>query len=367
MAPRKRSASRKGWPPNLYPNRDGFKYRHPVTRKETWMGRDKARAFAAAMKLNALLAPTNDLVARVTGMDRTIADAIRVFLEDDVPQRGWGERTAHEYGIVVRRIERLIGARPLESFSVKDAAEFIRGTTTSPRGRQTLRLVLGWILACAVQEGWADDNVALLTRRFAFERQRERLTLDAYKAIWAAAPAWVRNAMDLSLLTLLRREDVVSARFGDVREGALWIVPSKTEGSTLVRLKITLTPALEALVARCRDDVASPFLVHRLPEKARPQAMKAKGRTHHTQAMPEQLTRAFAQAREDAGLDAENAPTFHEIRSLGGALLREQGWTLEQVQGLMGHASATMTQVYLAGHETPWQQVAPGLALPAIG
>lgn len=363
MAPRKRSASRKGWPPNLYPNRAGFKYRHPVTRKETWMGLDKAKAFAAASKLNALLMPSNDLVARVTGTDKTVADAIRVFRTDDMPGRKWGERTAAEYEIVLRKLERLIGARPLESFTVKDAAEFIRSATDSTRGRQTLRLVLGWVLGCAVQEGWADENVALLTRRFTFERQRERLTFEAFEAIWQAAPVWVRNAMDLSLLTLLRRDDVVSLRFADVRDGTLWVVPAKTEDTTLVKLAMAVTEPLAALVGRCRDDVASPFLIHRLPGKARPQAIKAKGRTHHTQVMPEQLTRAFASARDAAGITGQNAPTFHEIRSLGGAMLREQGWTLDQVQALMGHASKTMTQVYLAGHETPWQAVTPGLSL----
>ena len=367
MSPRKRSASRKGWPANLYPNRDGFKYRHPITRKETWMGRDKAKAFAAAVKLNALLVPSNDLVARVTGTDKTVADAIAVFRTDDVPGRKWSEVTASGYEIVLKKIERLIGSRELASLTVKDCAEFIRSATESSRSRQTLRLVLGWVLACGVQEGWIDDNPALQTRRFAFERQRERLTLNAYKAIWEKAPSWVRNAMDLSLLTLLRREDVVSLTFADVRDGALWVVPSKTEDSTLVKLKIALSDDLAALVARCRDDVASPYLIHRLPEKARPQGMKAKGRTHHTQVLPEQLTRAFAKAREDAKIDPENGPTFHEIRSLGGAMLRDKGWTIEQVQALMGHASESMTKVYLGGHDTPWQQVTPGLALPAIG
>ena len=51
-------------------------------------------------------------------------------------------------------------------------------------------------------------------------RQRARLTTDAYTAIRAHAPAWLQRAMDLSLLTLLRREDVASLRFADVRDGA---------------------------------------------------------------------------------------------------------------------------------------------------
>ncbi|WP_396616282.1 tyrosine-type recombinase/integrase [Lysobacter soli] len=100
--------------------------------------------------------------------------------------------------------------------------------------------------------------------------------------------------------------------------------------------------------------------MHLLPEKARPQDKGEKARTHHTQVLPEQLSRAFAEARVDAGISGEDPPIFHEIRSLGGALLREARWTLQQVQALMGHGSELMTDVYLDGHEA----VCTGHSLP---
>ncbi|MET4616360.1 integrase [Stenotrophomonas sp. 2619] len=67
-----------------------------------------------------------------------------------------------------------------------------------------------------------------------------------YAAIWDKAEQWLRLAMDLSLVTLLRREDVVSLKFADVRDGYLWVVPQKTEGSTLVKLKIRISDHLAA-------------------------------------------------------------------------------------------------------------------------
>ena len=328
------------------------------------MGKDRAAAFAAARKLNAILMPSGDLVQKVLA-GKVVADAIKVFREDDLPNRKWSKATADGHEITLRRIEAGIGKSALESLSVKDCAEFIRGATESIRSRQNIRMVLGWVLACAVEEGWIDHNPALATRKFSYERKRERLTLDAYKKIHAKAPAWLQNAMSLSLLTLLRREDVVTARFSDVHDDALWIVPSKTEESTGVRLRIALTPDLEALVARCRDAVVSPFLIHRLPDRARPSDKRAKDRQHHTQVLPEQLTREFAEVRDGLEIGGDNPPTFHEIRSLGGALLREQGWTLEQVQALMGHASEAMTKLYMDGHDVPWALVSPGLRLPA--
>jgi integrase len=327
------------------------------------MGRDQSKAFAAAKKLNAMLMPGNDLVERVVGSREKVADAIAVFRRDDVPARGWAPKTAEVYESVIRRIETGLGSRQVEDVTVKDCAEFIRSVTQSDRARQQFRLVLGWIMACAVQEGWIDTNPVMATRRFQHERKRARLTKEVYAAIWDKAEPWLRLAMDISLVTLLRRDDVVSLRFTDVRDGALWVIPQKTEGTSLVKLKIRIGDKLGNLLAQARDSVLSPYVIHRPPQKARPSNMRASARQHHTQVMPEQLTRAFQDAREAAGIGGAYPPSFHEIRSLGGALLSEAGWGIEQVQALMGHSSASMTEHYLEGHENPWQDVQPGNTL----
>lgn len=364
MTPRPRSKGRQGWPANLYPNRDGYKYRHPVTKKETWMGTDQARAFSAAKKLNALLTPTDDLVARVITPGETVSDAIVVFRRDDVPSRKWAPKTAEVYESVIRRIESGLGSKAVTDVTVKVCATFIRDVTESDRARQQFRLVLGWILACAVKEGWIDTNPVLSTLRFQRERKRDRLTKEMYSAIWNKAELWLRLAMDISLLTLLRRDDVVSLKFTDVRDGALWVIPHKTEGTTLVKLKIRIGDQLADLSEQAQDSVSSPYIIHRLPQKARPSNMRASARQHHTQVMPEQLTRAFQDAREEAGITSANPPSFHEIRSLGGAMLTESGWTVEKLQGLMGHSSIAMTEHYLSGHDVPWQELDAGSVLP---
>ncbi|MGH8158418.1 MAG: tyrosine-type recombinase/integrase [Rhodanobacter sp.] len=360
---RVRTKSRAGWPDNLYPNRDGFKYRHPDTKKETWMGKDRARAFEAARKLNALLAKGNDLVDRVVMKTETITQAVALFREEDMPGRNWAPKTASVYESVLNRIESNIGDREVAAFTVRDCADFMKKVTESPRSRQQFRLVLTWVLACAVEEGWIETNPAIQTRKAVYKRKRDRLTKPVYDAIWAVAEPWLRNAMDLSLVTLLRREDIAASEFADAHDGSLWIMPGKTEGITGVRIKIKIEGSLSDIISRCRDDVLSPYLIHRLPERARSQEKRAKERRHHTQVLPEQISRAFADARAAAGIESKNPPTFHEIRSLGGALLRKSGWTLEQVQALMTHTSPSMTEHYLEGHETPWTDVSIGLSL----
>lgn len=79
--------------------------------------------------------------------------------------------------------------------------------------------------------------------------------------------------------------------------------------------------------------------------------MRGKGRVHHTQVMPEQLTRAFQDVREAAG---DNPPSFHRIRSLGGALLSDSDWAIEEVLGRMG---TRRRRCHLEGDGIPWQEV----------
>lgn len=364
MAPRGRSHPRLGWPDNLYTaGRGGYKYRHPISKVDTWMGNDQAKAFAAAKKLNALLMPDSNLVAKVTGEYKTIKDALQIFRTDIQPSKKWKPTTAKGYEIYLVNIQKQIGKRAIDQFTVKDCAEYIRTYSDSTRSRQVMRLVLIWIFAVAVQEGWIDDNPAEKTLKFSYERKRERLDIATYNTIWKYAPIWLKNAMDLSLVTLLRRDDVVSLQLSDLRDGFLWVVPKKTDHSTKLHLKLHATPSVSAILDRCKDGTVSPYFIHRLPDRLASRDGWGQGRVHHTQVLPEQITRAFADARKAAGIDGTNAPTFHEIRSLGAQLLRENGWTEEQIQGLMGHADIKTTRDYLEGHEPQWVNITPGYTL----
>lgn len=356
---RPRTRPRLQWPDNITTGGGGYIYRHPKTGKRTYLGRNQKNVFEAARKLNAMLMGGNILVAKVTGRNETIDDAIELFRGEDKPEREWKESTDELYENILVRMSKAIGDRELTSLTVRDCATFVQDVTASKRARQQFRLALQWVLACAVEQGWIETNPALQIRKAVFKRQRERLTKDTYDKIYEKAPQWLRNAMDISLNTLLRREDVVSLRFTDTHDNAIWVIPGKTEGTTGARLKVNFAADSELanVLARCRDEIISPYLVHCLPRRLKAKQQRAKERDHHTQVLPEQLSRAFAVARSAAGIEGDNPPTFHEIRSLGGALLIQAGWTKKQVQNLMTHTSESMTEHYLEGHDLPWTEV----------
>ena len=79
---------------------NGFKYRHPATRKDHWMGADRAKAFAAARtKLERVLTDGSGTVGKVTDTGETIGDALKLFRAEVVPTEGMG---AEDRGVVPR-------------------------------------------------------------------------------------------------------------------------------------------------------------------------------------------------------------------------------------------------------------------------
>lgn len=94
--------------------------------------------------------------------------------------------------------------------------------------------------------------------------------------------------------------------------------------------------------------MASPFVVHRLPER---QVKRSKEVSHPTQVAPDYLSRSFSATRDKLGLCdnllMDERPTFHEIRALAAHLFDQQGI---DPQGRMAHSDAKSTKIYTQNH-----------------
>lgn len=120
-------------------------------------------------------------------------------------------------------------------------------------------------------------------------------------------------------------------------------------------LMIDMGPDLRAVVQEClADPIAGPTLLRYRPRARRREQVEAKA---HWSAITENyLTKAFRKARDAAKAydhieDPRARPTMHELRALGSWMYEQQGFTVEHVQLLMGHATEEMTAYYQAGHE----------------
>jgi integrase len=185
------------------------------------------------------------------------------------------------------------------------------------------------------------------------QKVRQPLDVAGFNAIDEKSPAWLQIAMEQSLVTLQARTEICNMRHTDYRDGHLFVIRDKVSGdSDMAFIKIALTEQLEDIRRRSLkvDDIVSPYLVHRAPDRRR---QWTEGKPHWTFVNPEYLSKAFAEARDACGLYAnlkpEQRPTFHEIRGLDSRLYKAQGMSEAAIQVLMTHANPRTTAIYLDG------------------
>lgn len=367
MAPRPRSPKNKGLPPNLYANNGGesFKYRRPDSGAWHGMGTDRHRAIQAAKQLNSLLMAGSDLVAGVIGATQTMAAFLETYEQDILPHRDLAKATMDLYRVRAKQVKAAFGDRPIDQITIRHIAEMLDGMT--PRAANQARALLVDVFNHAASKGLCPDNPAASTIPKIEKKQRKRHTVEGLRAIREKAPAWLRNAIDLALITAQRRGDILSMKFSDVHDGGLHVVQSKTEkASDAGWIKFALTKELADVISRCRDDIVSPFLVHRKPERKK--QSQARGKEHWTKVEERFLTREFKNARDAAGCystwtEAEQ-PGFHEVRALSLHLYKRAG---KDGQRIAGHTTEGMTRNYQKDHEDIiWSEVVADLDIKEI-
>lgn len=379
MRPRK--TGRRGWPINLYANTvkgtTYYRYKHPLTGRFHSLGKDYAEASRMAKVLNAQLIPAAEGIAEVveritTTQPKNETPSFAQFLIDFRDQvlpsrinrkgRKLSAKTLYDYKNRINRfLEEPFAQHPVAAVTRREIAAYLN--PQPPRTRQLNRHLLEQIFAKAIADGYRDDNPVSGTEKPVVVVERQRLQLTDFQAIYSHAdtPPWLRNAMDLALQTLQRREEVATFQFTHIRDGILYVSQQKVERHGTGHIAIDVGTELQAVIDRCRDSLVSPYMVHYRPARR----VKAPWRTHWTQLHPDMLTDTFSAIRDALGLYSElparQRPSFHEIRSLGADLYLEAGWSEAEVQALLGHADAKTTERYLERNKVRWVRAKAGL------
>lgn len=354
---RRRRANKRGWPENLYEADGFFCYRNPIDGKRYGLGSDRVRAFAEARAANnhaALQRQHTFLIDRISGeSERTVADWIERYRKI-LADRNLAPKTRDAFRQRLKTIEDILGKLIVARVSTRDIADFILEWDSAGKKRmaQALRSFLLDMFREAVAAGWIETNPVAVTRAPRVEVTRARLTLDDFLAIYEQAKKFsprVCRSMELALVTAQRREDIRTLSFRDVREGRLWIEQEKTGNKVCIPLELRLGAvnwSVGEIVQRCRDVVASRYLIHHSEHQGRAKPGNPVRATS--------LSCDFAKARELAKIKwpAEKSPaSFHEIRSLAARLYADQG---VDVQALLGHKSPDMTAVYRDVRGADW-------------
>ncbi|MNE11833.1 Phage integrase family protein [compost metagenome] len=361
--PRKRTTQYRNLPENLYANGKYWRYRNPITGAVTSINKPMAEAIKLARAANAKLAPLmaddGALLSLLSGEQvPTFEHLLGRFEKEWLPTRGYSQRTLQEIRFKLAKYRNDLGARMIGQLDVLAIAEYLdlfsNNAYTKHRG------LMVQIFAFAVAKGLAERNVAELTLvKLEEEKKRQRHTKEGLDKIIAyeGTPDWLRRAIRLALVSLQRREDVVTWEKAavDLEKNTIRVSPGKTQNyDNPIHLEIVMGEALRAVVKEClASPVVCPFLIHYSPKARKREQLDAK--RHWNAVTEDYLTKAFTKARDDSEAYKEmpkaERPTFHEIRALGAWLYEQQGYPQEYIQALMGHADVKMTEHYQAGHE----------------
>lgn len=351
MLVRPRNPANKGMPPNLYgPDARGyFKYRHPQTKADHGMGSDRRKAIEAAHILNNRLSKADDLVTRVMASDKPLSQFLDVFKDKILPEHKLSNATLRDYKQKIATIKKETWAnKEPDDIGIDDISSFL--DRFPPTQSNHYRSLLAMIFRYAIAKGKAKQNPAANTIKKRLEVRRQRLTLTGFHAIYKHADQQLRNAMDIALHTLQRREDIVEMQ--RPKDGVIEVIQKKTGAA----IRMRVAGPLVAVIARCNDGVASTYLIH--------QPVQRKSTIVGNKFAPETLSRRFKTARDASkfydDMPEPERPTFHEIRALGASLYKAKK---KDPRMLLGHTTQSQTQAYLERHEIQWDDVEAGLVM----
>lgn len=354
-----------------------YLYRDPSTHKRHSLGANRKDAINAALQLNSILMPGADLVAKVLNFNpdhyeeqqaqHTLNEYLdQKFIPKVLPTKKLRKSTLYDYHNKFKHIREHLGHRPFAKINVRVIAEFLDRFPKTQSNRY--RCLLNVVFKHARAAGWTEENPVEITLNKAIEKKRHRLKREEYDILHATAGdmglCWLQNAMDLGLYSLQRESDILRMKFKDIvveeRRGQpveiIKVIQQKTEKhGEAAFIKVEIGPELKRIIKRCKDNLLSPYLVHRRPEKI----YRSKNKDHFTQVLPQYLIHRFAEVRDQSGLFKRlkplERPSFHEIRSLGIKMYSDQGYAPQQ---LAGHTTEAMTEEYMKGHGVRWTYAA---------
>ena len=367
MSPRRRSREKRGWPANLYERGGYYSWRSPVDGVEYGIGRDRAQAFAQATEANLHCAGLIDkgrLIDRLTGnLDRTIEKWNEKY-QGLLATAKLADNTRRTYkSLGLRMVRMLKPETPLANITalaISTGLEALARDEGKARTAQALRNFMRDSFREARVQGWytAENPVFDTKLPMPVEVKRSRLSLEVYRLVYQATDlVWLRNAMDLALVSGQRREDIACAQFRDFHDGGWWCVQASAKATNAHRIFIPLELRLNELgkslgdvVSQCRrTGVVSKHLIHQTVERGN----SPRGR----RIWIDTLSKRFAEAMTSLQLDwgDKDPPTFHEIRSLSERLYAAQGGI--NTQELLGHNDPETTAMYHDSRGSEWVRI----------
>lgn len=287
--------------------------------------------------------PSKSLAERVQQSAHTVSDLLK-----KMPVKG-AENTIRSRRYFDAHIEKCLGSVPCAELTTKHVADMLEELIDAGKAPWARNLRSRVLAVCkrGAALGWMTGNPAAHTEQEEITVKRRRLRgIEEFNLIYEKAPQvadWLQNAM---LLALVSGQDRSTCRLWErnsVKDGLATVFRQKTkvyiEIPTSIRLD-ALGMSLADVIARCKSTgVVSKYLIHHVRNKG--------GARSGQPIKLDAITNAFADARKLAGIEGDDAPSFHELRSLAKRLYEKQGGV--DTKALLGHMTETAADLYADG------------------
>jgi site-specific recombinase XerD len=239
------------------------------------------------------------------------------------------------FALSLKTLQKVCGDQLLSNYQLRhvDMYKTHRVASVSPVSVNAELRALRSAFGYAMRWGLLDDNpLRGLTLLRVPASAPAYLTTEAFgQLVSAIGQGWLKEIVVFSVMTGLRRAEVVSLRWQDVDpERGMLLVQSygnfRTK-SDKVRA-VPLTDEAAAILKKKHDRDASARVFMKDGEKI----------------AEDYLTKAFKSAVKKAGLDSRLH--FHSLRHTFASWLVQNGAPLYEVQLLLGHSNIAVTQVY---------------------
>lgn len=349
-----------------------------ITGKRKTIGTDRAYSIAVAREYNLRMRPETAVslhgLINESGGLKGEGEALSVhmdrLMERIVKDEQPAKSTLSDWKKDIQRIKEFFSDVACCDITLEHVNDYINHYHADGSANVQNRkvLFLKKIFSYAMDESLMLDNPATRKKMRRLEgKQRKRLSFENFIKIRNFAEPWLRTAMDLALQTTQARLEVSRIKYNiktpkegvcgcvwlDIPvngiHGTLYIHRQKVKDKEAAHVAIPIGDELKRIIEESRDNIASPYVVHRLPIKnSNPISSEVQ---HPTQIVPSYLSRAFSKARDKAGayaeLPQEQRPTFHEIRALAAHLFEKSG---VDPQARMAHSDAKSTKIYTQDH-----------------
>jgi hypothetical protein len=378
MAARPRRREYRHLPDQLYYDKSASTYRFTlINGKRKSLGSDRALAIAIAREYNNRMRPETaasvDSLIResggIKGETEPFANYVDSIMTRAITDEKPSESTLADWTNDAERVKEYFNDIPSCDIELEHVNAYIQHYHGDSSANVQNRKVsfLKKLFSYAVDESLMMDNPATRKKMRRIEgKVRHRLSFDNLTIIRNAAELWLRTAIDLALQTTHARLEVSRIRYS-IKEpksgvcgcvwfdepenglfGVMYIHRQKVQHKEASHVAIPIGAELKRIIDDSRDNVASPFIVHRIPLRNN---KRSKEVTHPTQVAPDYLSRAFSDLRDKLGLyghlTIDERPTFHEIRALAAHIFDKQGI---DPQGRMAHSDAKSTKIYTENH-----------------